>query len=131
MGPVFYQKLKHMVGDKMHARSTGPTTTLTRQPTEGRSRKGGLRVGEMERDCLIGHGSALLLYERLMVSSDKYKCQICRKCQLIVSFPDYCNYCNSSQYISETEMPYACKLLFQELMSMNISPRIQLTDQFT
>ena len=96
-----------------------------------RARKGGLRVGEMERDCLIGHGSALLLYERLMVSSDKYKCQICRKCQLIVSFPDYCNYCNSSQYISETEMPYACKLLFQELMSMNISPRIQLTDQFT
>lgn len=130
MGPVFYQKLKHMVGDKMHARSTGPTTTLCRQPTEGRSRKGGLRVGEMERDCLIGHGASMLLYERLMVSSDKYECQICSKCQLIASVPGYCTYCDSNQYICHTQLPYACKLLFQELMSMNISPKIQLTDQF-
>ena len=130
MGPVFYQKLKHMVGDKMHARSRGPTTTLCRQPTEGRSRKGGLRVGEMERDCLIGHGSSMLLYERLMVSSDKFECQICRKCQLIAAVPGYCSYCDSNQFLSHTQLPYACKLLFQELMAMNISPRIQLTDQF-
>eukprot|EP01084_Bolivina_argentea_P278251 475273_1 len=130
IGPVFYQKLKHMVGDKMHARSRGPTTTLTRQPTEGRSRKGGLRVGEMERDCLIGHGASLLLYERLMVSSDKYNCQICKKCQLIASYENYCNYCQTNLYIANTQLPYACKLLFQELMSMNIAPKIQLTDQF-
>ncbi len=130
MGPVFYQKLKHMVGDKMHARSRGPSTTLCRQPTEGRSRKGGLRVGEMERDCLIGHGASLLLYERLMVSSDKYECPICKKCKLIASSMEYCQYCQSGKYISYTYMPYACKLLFQELISMNIAPKIELTDQF-
>ncbi|KAJ3174991.1 DNA-directed RNA polymerase III core subunit ret1 [Geranomyces variabilis] len=127
-GPVYYQKLKHMVLDKMHARSRGPRAVLTRQPTEGRSRDGGLRVGEMERDCLIGHGTAALLMERLLYASDAYDCEMCGECGLVGAWHGFCNYCKSRKGVVKVKIPYACKLLFQELMSMNVVPRVKVKD---
>lgn len=124
-GPIYYQKLKHMVLDKMHARARGPRAVLTRQPTEGRSREGGLRLGEMERDCLIAYGASMLLNERLMISSDAYTVDVCGKCGLL-GYSGWCQYCRSSQNVASIQMPYACKLLFQELQSMNIVPRLKL-----
>ncbi|RTG89824.1 DNA-directed RNA polymerase III subunit RPC2 [Schistosoma bovis] len=125
-GPVYYQRLKHMVMDKVHARSRGPVTALTRQPTEGRSREGGLRVGEMERDCFIAYGTSQLLLERLLLSSDAYDACVCEKCGLLATSPNWCQYCRSSRQVVSVRMPYACKLLFQELMCMRILPRLRL-----
>ncbi|KAI8097585.1 DNA-directed RNA polymerase III subunit RPC2 [Halteromyces radiatus] len=126
-GPIYYQKLKHMVMDKMHARARGPRATLTRQPTEGRSRDGGLRLGEMERDCLIGYGASMLLLERLMISSDSFEINVCDACGLI-GYAGWCQYCKSSKDMKAMKIPYAAKLLFQELMAMNVSPRMILGD---
>ncbi|KAJ7279043.1 hypothetical protein C8J57DRAFT_1712962 [Mycena rebaudengoi] len=126
-GPIYYQKLKHMVMDKMHARARGPRATLTRQPTEGRSREGGLRLGEMERDCLIGYGATQLLLERLMISSDKFEVNACQKCGLM-GYNGWCTYCKSSKQMAQLTIPYAAKLLFQELMAMNVVPRLVLAD---
>lgn len=133
MGPIYYQKLKHMVLDKMHARGSGPRVMITRQPTEGRSRNGGLRVGEMERDCLIAYGASMLIYERLMVSSDPFEVQVCRKCGLLGYYnfklkTGICSTCKNGDNISTMKLPYACKLLIQELQSMNIVPRLKLTE---
>ena len=91
-GPIYYQRLKHMVQDKMHARARGPYTTLTRQPTEGRAKEGGLRVGEMERDCLIGYGAASLIMERFMHSSDAFEVFVCSRCGFI-GYQGHCTYC--------------------------------------
>ncbi|KAG5645621.1 DNA-directed RNA polymerase III subunit [Asterophora parasitica] len=113
-GPIYYQKLKHMVMDKMHARARGPRATLTRQPTEGRSREGGLRLGEMERDCLIGYGATQLLLERLMISSDKFEVNACEECGLM-GYNGWCTYCKSSKKMAQLTIPYAAKLLFQEV----------------
>jgi DNA-directed RNA polymerase II subunit RPB2 len=123
-GPVYYQRLKHLVGDKIHARAQGNVQSLTRQPLEGRSRDGGLRFGEMERDCMISHGTSRLLRERLLDMSDPYKLPICKKCGEIVSNLEECKYCKSDN-IGNVDFPYACKLLFQELMAMNIKISIQ------
>lgn len=126
-GPIYYQKLKHMVSDKMHARSRGPRALLTRQPTEGRSKDGGLRLGEMERDCLIGYGASALLLERLMISSDAFTVYTCQSCGLM-GYQGWCQYCRSSLHMANLKIPYAAKLLFQELQSMNVVPRLQLED---
>ncbi|EXB83246.1 DNA-directed RNA polymerase III subunit RPC2 [Morus notabilis] len=118
MGPIYYQKLKHMVLDKMHARGSGPRVMLTRQPTEGRARNGGLRVGEMERDCLIAYGASMLIFERLMVSSDPFEVQVCRVCGLLGYYnhklkTGICSSCKNGENISTMKLPYACKLLIQ------------------
>ena len=131
-GPTYYQRLKHMVDDKIFSRARGPVQILTRQPTEGRARSGGLRFGEMERDCMISHGAALFLKERLVDVSDKYRVHICENCGLIAqanlqSQRYECKNCNNVNFnISQVYIPYACKLLFQELMAMHIAPRMNL-----
>lgn len=124
---VYYQKLKHMVQDKMHARARGPRAVLTRQPTQGRSREGGLRLGEMERDCLISYGASMLIMERLMISSDAFDVDVCNTCGRL-AYSSWCHNCKSSASVSQISMPYACKLLFQELTSMNVIPRLKLTN---
>ncbi|ESL07922.1 hypothetical protein TRSC58_04384 [Trypanosoma rangeli SC58] len=124
-GPIYYQRLKHMVTDKMHARATGPRSLLTRQPTEGRSRSGGLRVGEMERDCMVGYGASNLLNERLLLSSDLFTVDTCRSCGFL-GYCGYCPYCNTRNTVSHVNVPYAFKLLLQELQGMGISTRLSL-----
>ena len=128
-GPIYYQKLKHMVQDKMHSRSRGPRAILTRQPTEGRSRDGGLRLGEMERDCLIAYGASQLLLERLMLSSDAHEVDICEVCGLM-GYQGWCQTCKSSRGVTRMTMPYAAKLLVQEMLSMNVLVRLKLKDEF-
>jgi len=127
-GPTYYQKLKHMVVDKMHARARGPRAVLTRQPTEGRSRDGGLRLGEMERDCLIAYGAAHLIRERLMLSSDAFQVDVCEKCGLM-GYQGWCQTCQSGIHVVQVTIPYAAKLLFQELMAMNIVVRLATIDE--
>jgi DNA-directed RNA polymerase III subunit RPC2 len=128
-GPIYYQKLKHMVQDKMHSRARGPRAILTRQPTEGRSRDGGLRLGEMERDCLIAYGASQLLLERLMLSSDRHEVDVCEKCGFM-GYSGWCQRCKSSGGIVRMVIPYAAKLLVQELFSMNVMTRLRLEDEF-
>lgn len=163
-GPIYYQKLKHMVADKMHARARGPRANLTRQPTEGRSKDGGLRLGEMERDCLIGYGASQLLLERLMWSSDAVEVEVCGGCGG-VGWGGSCISCRNtgtaaaggggggmggsgsgsgssnggfgtgtgtggSPGVHKIVVPYAAKLLVQELLSMNVKARLELEDEF-
>ena len=127
MGPTYYQRLKHMVSDKMHSRASGHVTTLTRQPLEGRSRDGGLRFGEMERDAMLAHGSARFLKERLFDCSDPYQITVCNHCGMITTNPDECSFC-SKDNVTLCNIPYAAKLLCQELMSMGIKISIKPKD---
>lgn len=127
MGPTFYQRLKHMVNDKVHSRNDGPKVVLTRQPAEGRARDGGLRFGEMERDACVSHGASRFTKERMYDVSDKYSMYICRNCGMNACYNKdihLCTYCNNRTNFSRIELPYACKLLFQELVTTNVIPRL-------
>ncbi|KAH8599105.1 RPB2, DNA-dependent RNA polymerase II second largest subunit [Bisporella sp. PMI_857] len=130
LGPTYYQRLRHMVDDKIHARARGPVQILTRQPVEGRARDGGLRFGEMERDCMISHGAAAFLKERLFEVSDAFRVHVCDICGLMTPIAKIaansfeCRPCRNKTKISQIHIPYAAKLLFQELASMNIAARM-------
>jgi DNA-directed RNA polymerase II subunit RPB2 len=138
--PTYYERLKHMVSDKLHSRSRGPRTLLTRQPPEGRSRDGGLRFGEMERDSIISHGLSRFLKERHMETSDAYETYVCATCGLFAqrmmrkdnkpyaTQADiyFCPGCKNQTDVHKIRIPYAFKLLLQEMMSMNIAPRIRI-----
>ena len=146
IGPVFYQRLKHMVNDKQHSRAIGPMVNLTRQPAEGRSRDGGFRVGEMERDVMIAHGASNFCKERLYDASDKYSAHVCRRCGLLAAVnagaessasyapsrkparPEFtihkCHTCDNTTDFARVDIPYAYKLLSQELQTINVVPRL-------
>lgn len=129
IGPAFYQRLKHMVADKQHSRNIGPMVNLTRQPAEGRSRDGGLRFGEMERDATLSHGAAYFTKERIYDVSDKYSVHVCNCCGLISPYNEkekihLCKVCDNRTNFSFVKIPYSCKLLFHELIAMNVVPRI-------
>jgi DNA-directed RNA polymerase beta subunit len=142
IGPVFYQRLKHMVNDKEHSRAIGPVVNLTRQPAEGRSRDGGFRIGEMERDVMIAHGMSKFCRERMYDVADKYALHVCKKCGMIATFNNgdrgvmrskqgftvhRCNTCDNVTDFSYVEVPYAFKLMSQELQTINVVPRLITT----
>ena len=133
IGPCYYQRLRHCSADKLHSRASGPLVMLTRQPAEGRAREGGLRFGEMERDCVIGHGMSEFTQERLMKCSDAFSCYSCRDCGLLaIANPIEgvwcCKGCGNTTKFSHIQIPYASKLLLQELESMCIGSRL-ITNQ--
>lgn len=140
LGPCYYQRLKHMVNDKQHSRAFGPMVNLTRQPAEGRSRDGGFRIGEMERDVMIAHGMSRFCVERLLVASDNYSAHTCSRCGMIASYYDgenpflneknngftvhKCKSCENTTDFAKVQIPYSFKLLAQELQTINVVPRI-------
>ena len=134
IGVVYYQKLHHMVADKIHARARGQVQMLTKQPTEGRARGGGLRFGEMERDCLIAYGASMILKDRLLDESDKSDIFVCERCGLVAYHDEkqrryVCRVCGDKARISSVSVAYAFKLLLQEMQSLNVAPRLLIREK--
>ena len=133
VGNIYYLKLKHMAANKLHARASGRVQLLTRQPVEGRAMGGGLRLGEMEKDCLVAHGTSLLLKERF--DSDKTIFYICENCGMFATYDNYknratCTRCGTNPKVSKVEMSYSFKLLLDEVRSLGINSKINLKDKF-
>ena len=133
VGSMYYFKLKHMVANKIHSRAMGPIQLLTRQPTEGRAKEGGLRLGEMEKDTFVANGASLLLKERF--DSDKTVVPVCEKCGLIAIYDrfknrSYCPICGEDVDINNIELSYAFKLMMDELKSLGVYPRLVLKDKY-
>ena len=132
VGSLYYLKLKYMVGNKIHGRASGKIALLTRQPIEGRSRGGALRLGEMEQQALVAHGASLLLKERY--DSDKVVLPICTKCGSIGIDDNLrnkvaCPLCNSEE-IEYIEVSYAFKLLLEELQGLHIKTSFELKNKY-
>jgi DNA-directed RNA polymerase subunit B len=132
VGNMYYLRLKHQVADKMQSRARGPIALLTRQPTEGKAKEGGLRLGEMEKECFIAHGASLLMKERF--DSDKAIIWVCERCGDIAIHDVYKNkaycLCGEKTKVAPIEMSYAFKLFIDELKSLHIRPRLRLKDKF-
>jgi len=131
IGPCYYQALYHMVRDKYFMRARGPTTILTRQPTEGKAREGGLRFGEMEKDCLLAHGASLTLKERF--SSDETEVPVCKNCGIVaidnqVKGISYCPLCNKTDIV-RIKTSYAFKLALDEMISMGVYPKLHVKEK--
>jgi|APSaa5957512535_1039671.scaffolds.fasta_scaffold04967_5 DNA-directed RNA polymerase II subunit RPB2 len=152
-GPTYYLRLKHMPKDKINYRATGPRTVLTRQTVQGRANNGGLRIGEMDRDCVIAHGLNYFLNESMMVRGDEFYMAICNKSgtvaiynernnlflspfvdgpvKFVTNINNEINIKNVSKFgkdFSVVRIPYAFKLLMQELQAMNVQMRIITED---
>jgi DNA-directed RNA polymerase beta subunit len=133
VGNMYYLKLKHMVANKIHSRARGPIQLLTRQPTEGRAKEGGLRLGEMEKDTFVAHGAAMLLKERF--DADRTIVPVCESCGIIAVNDEYknkkfCPICGENVEISEIEISYAFKLMLDEFKSLGIYPKLVLEEKY-
>ncbi|MFH1211623.1 MAG: DNA-directed RNA polymerase subunit B [Candidatus Woesearchaeota archaeon] len=133
IGNMYYLKLKYMAANRFHSRATGMVQLLTRQPTEGRSKEGGLRLGEMEKDTLVAHGASLLLKERF--DSDKTIFPICESCGMIAVHDarkdkHFCPICGENVEISNVELSYAFKLMLDELKAMTLYPKLGLKSKY-
>jgi DNA-directed RNA polymerase subunit B len=133
IGNMYYMKLKHMVANKIHSRARGPIQLLTRQPTEGRAKEGGLRLGEMEKDTFVSHGASMLLKERF--DSDKTLVPVCENCGMFAIHNEYkkksyCPMCGDNVEISYVEIAYAFKLMLDELKALGIYPKLVLRTKY-
>lgn len=133
VGNMYYLKLKHMVANKIQSRARGPIQLLTRQPTEGRAKEGGLRLGEMEKDTFVAHGASMLLKERF--DSDKTVVPVCEGCGVIAIYDGFkdkrhCPICGENVEINDIEISYAFKLILDEFKSLGIYPRLHLKNKY-